>query len=43
MWLIIHPLIRSRIYSVRFWHPMLPDFSVFILCVFSSFGLLNLR
>ncbi len=43
LWLVIHPLIRTRIYSGRFWHPTLMDLSVFILCVVSSFGLLNLR
>ena len=43
LWLVIHPLIRARMYSGTFWHPTLMDLSLFILCVVASFGLLSLR
>ncbi|GAA0484758.1 MULTISPECIES: DUF1656 domain-containing protein [Tatumella] len=42
-WLMIHPLIRARMYSGVFWHPTLMDLSLFILCVAGAFGLLSLR
>lgn len=40
-WLIIHPLIRHRIYSGQVWHPTLLDLSLFFICVSSALALLG--
>jgi hypothetical protein len=40
LWLLIHPVLRSWIYSGEIWHPTLLDLSLFILCVSASLWLL---
>lgn len=40
LWLVIHRLLRDRIYSGEFWHPLLLDLSLFALCVCLGFVLL---
>jgi len=40
-WLVIHPLVRHRIYSGQVWHPTLLDLSLFFLCVAASMALLK--
>ncbi|WP_241623784.1 DUF1656 domain-containing protein [Rosenbergiella epipactidis] len=40
-WLIIHPLIRHKIYSGQVWHPTLLDLSLFFLCVSAALAILR--
>lgn len=39
IWLMLHRLLRDRIYSGEVWHPTLLDLSIFILCVSASLWL----
>lgn len=40
-WLIVHPLLREKLYSGRVWHPTLLDLSLFIICVSASLAILR--
>ncbi|WP_075181700.1 DUF1656 domain-containing protein [Pantoea sp. 1.19] len=40
-WLLVHPLLRDALSSGAFWHPMLMELSVFVLCVSAAFWLLS--
>ncbi len=41
IWLLIHPLLREKIYSGQVWHPTLLDLSLFIICVSASLAILK--
>lgn len=41
LWLLIHPMLRSWIYSGKVWHPTLFDLSLFILCVTAALWLIG--
>ncbi|WP_241645105.1 DUF1656 domain-containing protein [Rosenbergiella metrosideri] len=40
-WLIIHPLVRDKMYSGHVWHPTLLDLSLFFLCVSAALAILR--
>ncbi|GAB5072205.1 DUF1656 domain-containing protein [Citrobacter sedlakii] len=40
LWLFIHRLLRDRLYSGDYWHPLLLDLSLFALCVCAGLLLL---
>lgn len=42
-WLVIHRLSRERIYSGKFWHPLLIDLSIFVITFSAAFWLLVIR
>lgn len=40
-WLLIHPLLRDRLYAGDIWHPTLLDLSLFVLCVSGALWLVQ--
>lgn len=41
VWLLVHRLLRSRLYSGALWHPLLCDLSLFILAVCGALWMLT--
>nr|WP_313480531.1 DUF1656 domain-containing protein [Atlantibacter hermannii] len=41
IWLILHRLLRNRLYSGAVWHPTLMDLSIFILSVCAGMFILT--
>lgn len=40
IWLVIHRLLRDKIYAGDIWHPLLMDLSLFAICVCFALAIL---
>ncbi|EFB2834593.1 DUF1656 domain-containing protein [Escherichia coli] len=40
IWLVIHRLLRDKIYAGDIWHPLLMDLSLFAICVCFTLAIL---
>ncbi|MCZ8637846.1 DUF1656 domain-containing protein [Escherichia albertii] len=40
IWLVVHRLLRDRIYAGDIWHPLLMDLSLFAICVCLALAIL---